>query len=64
MSVLVKGKFVSVPIAVAGPCKALIFFAHSNAGIMGSIPTQGIDVCVRSFCVCVALCVGSGFATS
>jgi hypothetical protein len=28
------------------------------------IQTQGMDFCVSSFCVCVALCVGSGPATS
>jgi hypothetical protein len=28
---------------------------------MGSNPTRGMDVCVRLFCVCVVLCVGSGF---
>jgi hypothetical protein len=37
--------------------------ARSNTGIAGSNPTRGIDVCVRLFCVCVVLCVGSGFAT-
>jgi hypothetical protein len=30
---------------------------------MGSNPTQGMDSCVRLFCVCVVLCVGSGHAT-
>jgi hypothetical protein len=35
----------------------------SIAGIVGSNPTQGIDVCVRLFCVCVVLCVGSGLTT-
>jgi hypothetical protein len=38
-------------------------FAHSNARIVGSNPTQGMDVCLRLFCVCVVLCVGSGLAT-
>jgi hypothetical protein len=38
-------------------------FAHSNSGIMGSNPTQAMNVCVRLFCVCVVLCVGSGLAT-
>jgi hypothetical protein len=35
----------------------------SNAAIVGSNPTQVIDVCVRLFCVYVVLCVGSGLAT-
>jgi hypothetical protein len=30
-----------------------------NTGIVGSNPTQGMDFCVRFFCVCV-LCVGVG----
>jgi hypothetical protein len=30
---------------------------------MGSNPTQGMDVCVRLFCVYAVLCVGSGLAT-
>jgi hypothetical protein len=29
---------------------------------VGSNPTRGMDVCVRLFCVCVVLCVGSGVA--
>jgi hypothetical protein len=32
-------------------------------GSLGSYPTQGMDVCVRLFCVCVVLCVGSGLPT-
>jgi hypothetical protein len=54
----------SQPITVAAPSKAWIFLARSNAVIVGSKPTQGMDVCVRLFCVCVVLCVGSGLATS
>jgi hypothetical protein len=30
---------------------------------MGSSPTQGMNVCVRLFCVCVVLGVGSDLAT-
>jgi hypothetical protein len=30
---------------------------------MGSNPTRDMDVCVRLFCVCAVLCVGSGLAT-
>jgi hypothetical protein len=37
--------------------------ARSKAGIVGSNPTQGMDVHKPLFCVCVALCVGSGLAT-
>jgi hypothetical protein len=38
-------------------------FALSNAGIMGSNLTEGMDVCVRLFCFYVVPCVGSGLAT-
>jgi hypothetical protein len=50
------------PIMVTARFKAWTVFARSNAGIVGSNPTRGIDVCVRLFCVCVVLCVGSGLA--
>jgi hypothetical protein len=38
-------------------------FDRTNTGIVGWNPTRGMDVCVRLFCVCVVLCVGSGLAT-
>jgi hypothetical protein len=38
-------------------------FAHLSAGIVGSNPTQGMDLCMRLFCVCAVLGVGSGLAT-
>jgi hypothetical protein len=47
-------------ITVAARSKAWTVFARSNAGIVGSNTAQGMDVCVRLFCVCVVLCVGSG----
>jgi hypothetical protein len=50
-------------ITVAARSKASAVFARSDAGIMGSNPTQGMDVCVSLFCACVVLCVGSGLAT-
>jgi hypothetical protein len=45
--------------------KACTVFARSEAGIVGSNPTQDMDVwCVYEFfCVCVVLCLGSGLAT-
>jgi hypothetical protein len=49
----------SLPITVAARSKAWTVFARSNAEIVGSNPTQGMDVCLRLFCVCV----GSGLAT-
>jgi hypothetical protein len=47
------------PITVAARPKARTVFARSNAGIVGSNPTQGMDVCM---CV-YSVCVGSGLAT-
>jgi hypothetical protein len=43
-------------------CRPHEVFARSNAGTVGSNPTQGIDVCLR-VCACVVLCVGSGLGT-
>jgi hypothetical protein len=51
------------PVAVAARSKAWTVFAFSNTWIVGSNPTQGMDVCVCLFCVFVVLCVGSGLAT-
>jgi hypothetical protein len=48
---------------VAVRSKAWTVFAPSNAGIVVSNPTQGMDICMRLFCVCVVLCVGSGLVT-
>jgi hypothetical protein len=38
-------------------------FTCSNAGLVGSNPTQGMDTCARLFCVCVVLCVSIGLWT-
>jgi hypothetical protein len=46
-----------------GVSKSSAVFVHSNTGIVGPNPTQGMDVCMRLFCVCAVLCVGSGLAT-
>jgi hypothetical protein len=48
------------PITVAARSKAWNVFAHSNTGIVGSNPIQGMDVCLRLFFVCVRsrLCDG------
>jgi hypothetical protein len=50
------------PITVAALSKVWIVFVCSNAGNVGSNPTQDIDVCVGLFCVCVVLCEGRGLA--
>jgi hypothetical protein len=42
---------------VVARSKALTVFARSDVGIVGSNPNQGMDVCVRLFCVCVVLYV-------
>jgi hypothetical protein len=52
----------SLPITGAVRSKEWTVFTRSNAGIVGSNPTLGMDICVRLFCVCVILFVGSGFA--
>jgi hypothetical protein len=43
-----------MPIPLATLSKAWIIFARSNAWIVGSNPTRGMDVCVRLFCVYAA----------
>jgi hypothetical protein len=50
------------PFTVTAWSKAWTVFVHSNARIVASNPTQGMDVCVRLFCVCVVLCARSGLA--
>jgi hypothetical protein len=50
-------------ITVAAWSKAWHVFARSKAGIVCSNPTQGMDVCLRLFCVCAVVCVGSGLAS-
>jgi hypothetical protein len=55
-----------VPIIAAARSKVWTVFAHSDAVIVGWNPTQGMDiwcVCMRLFCVCVVLCLGSGLVT-
>jgi hypothetical protein len=42
---------------VVALCKTL-----SNAGVVGSNPTQGMDVYVRLYSVCVILCAGRSLA--
>jgi hypothetical protein len=54
--------FPILPITVAVRSKAWTAFARTKAGIVGSDPTQGMDVYVRLFCVCVVQYVGSGLA--
>jgi hypothetical protein len=61
--ILLRVVSVVLPIAAASQSKARIFLARSNTGVVGSNPTGGMDVCVRLFCVCVVLCLGSGLAT-
>jgi hypothetical protein len=48
-------------VMVADQSKTRTVFARSEAGIVGSNPTQGIDVwCVYAY----ILCLGRGLATS
>jgi hypothetical protein len=52
----------TLPITVAAWSKAWTVFARSKDGIVGSNPTQGMDV--RIVCVYSLCCVGRGFATA
>jgi hypothetical protein len=51
------------PITVAARSRTWTVFGRSKPGIVGSNPTQGMDVCVCVYSVCVLLSVGSGLAT-
>jgi hypothetical protein len=51
------------PITVATRSEAWTVFARSNTGIVDLNPTRDMDVCVRLFCVCLVLCVGSDLST-
>jgi hypothetical protein len=43
-----------MPVTVADQSRACTVFAHSEAGIVGSNPTQGIDVCYAyEFILCL-----------
>jgi hypothetical protein len=53
-------QFKIVPITVAARSKEWTVFARSNTAIVGSNPTQGMDIYLRIFCVCVVVCEGSG----
>jgi hypothetical protein len=46
-----------LPITLTARSKAWTVFARSKTGIVCSNPTNGMDVCVRLFCVCIVLCV-------
>jgi hypothetical protein len=52
----------SLSITVVALSKTWTVFTRSNAEIVSSNPTQGIEVCVSLFCACVVLRVGSGLA--
>jgi hypothetical protein len=55
--------FLKKTIRVDARYKAWNIFTRSNTGVVGSNPTGVMDACVRLFCVCVVLYVGSGLAT-
>jgi hypothetical protein len=52
------------PVTVAGRSETCTVFVRSEAMIVVSNPTQGMDVwCMYAFfCVCVVLCLGRGLA--
>jgi hypothetical protein len=45
------------PITVGVPSKKLTLFACSQVGMVGSNPTQGMDVCMCVYSMCVLLWV-------
>jgi hypothetical protein len=51
------------PITLTARSKERTVFDRSNAGIVGSNPTRGMDACVHLFCIRVALYAGSDLAT-
>jgi hypothetical protein len=55
--------FSKMLITVAARFEAWTVFVRFDAGIVGSNPIQGMDVCVHLFCVCVVLYVGNCLAT-
>jgi hypothetical protein len=48
---------------VTARSKAWTVLSRSNAGIVGSNPTESMDVSVHLLCVCIDLCIGNGLAT-
>jgi hypothetical protein len=57
---IVRCDITELPITMASRSKAV--FARSNAEIVSSNPTGGMDVCVRLFYACVVLFVRRGLA--
>jgi hypothetical protein len=51
-----------MPTTVAARSKASTVFPCSNAGIVGSKPTQGMNVCLRLYCVCVGSSLATGWS--
>jgi hypothetical protein len=50
------------PVTVAARSTAWTVFARSNAGIDGSNPARGMDICVRLFFVCVGSALATGWS--
>jgi hypothetical protein len=65
-----KGNLYKEPVTVAERSETCSVFARSEAGIVGSNHTQGMDVYCLFVCMCVCVCVflylctGRGLATS
>jgi hypothetical protein len=56
ISLFNEGKKKNEPITVVALSKAWTIFPRSNTGIVGSNPTQGMDVCVFFLCLCCSVC--------
>jgi hypothetical protein len=52
-----------MPIKVAARAEARTVSVHLSTGVMGSNPTQGMDVSLLLFRVCAVMCIGSALAT-
>jgi hypothetical protein len=48
--------YLAVPITVATKFKTWNVFALSDTGVVGLIHARSMNLCLRLFCVCVALC--------
>jgi hypothetical protein len=57
------GRYISASITVAAQSRARNVFVRWNAGILGSNPTQRMNVYMCLFRVCVVLCVGRRLTT-
>jgi hypothetical protein len=56
-------KLNNIVLSCADQSGRAVYVMNRLRPLVDSNPTRGMDVCLRLFCVCVVLCVGSGLAT-